>query len=89
MVQTCSGRVCVQEQSLVIHVTRGALTPAPCPGPFTSCTANEMIMIGDRYLTDVAFGNRHGMLTIRPEPFTVANELLAVRAVRGRGAMES
>ncbi|KAK2078879.1 hypothetical protein QBZ16_002569 [Prototheca wickerhamii] len=33
-------------------------------------------------LGDVAFGNRHGMLTIRPEPFTVANEPLAVRAAR-------
>ena len=57
-----------------------AATPPCCP--LARCTANEMIMIGDRYLTDVAFGNRHGMLTIRPEPFTVANEPLEVRAVR-------
>ena len=39
-------------------------------------------MIGDRFLTDVAFGNRLGMLTIRPEPFTSEGETKAVRAVR-------
>ena len=38
-------------------------------------------MIGDRFLTDVAFGNRLGMLTIRPEPFTSEGETKAVRAV--------
>ena len=40
-------------------------------------------MIGDRYMTDIAFGNRLGMLTIRPEPFTSAGETKAVRAVSG------
>lgn len=39
-------------------------------------------MIGDRFLTDVAFGNRLGMLTIRPEPFTSEGETRTVRAVR-------
>lgn len=39
-------------------------------------------MIGDRYLTDVVFGNRNGMLTIRPEPFTSAGEPKAVLLVR-------
>ena len=39
-------------------------------------------MIGDRYLTDIAFGNRLGMLTIRPQPFTSNGEPKTVRAVR-------
>ena len=46
-------------------------------------------MVGDRYLTDVVFGNRNGMLTIRPAPFTAAGEPMAVAAVseaRGEGA---
>lgn len=30
-----------------------------------NCQPEELIMIGDRYLTDVVFGNRHGMLTVR------------------------
>lgn len=37
---------------------------------------------GCRYLTDVVFGNGHGMLTIRPAPFTTHNEPLTVRLVR-------
>lgn len=45
------------------------------------CKAEKLIMIGDRFLTDVAFGNRLGMLTIRPEPFTSEGETTAVRAV--------
>ena len=39
-------------------------------------------MIGDRYLTDVVYGNRHGLLTIRPAPFTLEGEPSAVLLVR-------
>lgn len=39
-------------------------------------------MVGDRYLTDVVFGNRNGMLTIRPAPFTPKGEPKAVLLVR-------
>lgn len=31
-------------------------------------------MVGDRYFTDVVFGNRHGMLTICPDPITLDGE---------------
>ena len=42
-------------------------------------------MVGDRYLTDVVFGNRNGMLTIRPAPFTAKGEPKAVLLVsKGR-----
>lgn len=40
-------------------------------------------MVGDRFLTDVVFGNRNGMLTIRPAPFTSKGEPKAVLAVGG------
>jgi hypothetical protein len=43
-------------------------------------------MIGDRFLTDVVFGNRNGMLTIRPAPFTSRGEPKAVLAVSQPGA---
>uniref|UniRef100_A0A7S3QU54 Phosphatidylglycerophosphatase n=1 Tax=Dunaliella tertiolecta TaxID=3047 RepID=A0A7S3QU54_DUNTE len=46
------------------------------------CEAHELLMVGDRYLTDVVFGNRHGMMTIRPEPLTTQNEPLGVRLAR-------
>ncbi len=38
-------------------------------------------MVGDRYLTDIVYGNRHGMLTIRPRPLTAEGENLSVRWV--------
>lgn len=41
-----------------------------------------MVFIGDRYLTDVVFGNRHGMLTIRVAPLTVKGEPPTVAAAR-------
>jgi hypothetical protein len=43
-------------------------------------------MVGDRYLTDVVFGNRLGMLTVRPTPFTSAGEPKAVLLVCGEAA---
>lgn len=46
------------------------------------CKAEQLIMVGDRYLTDVVFGNRNGMLTIRPAPFTSRGEPKAVLLVR-------
>ncbi|CAL8462434.1 g1967 [Coccomyxa elongata] len=46
------------------------------------CSSSKLIMIGDRYLTDVVYGNRHGMLTIRPTPLTTAGEPFAVRMAR-------
>lgn len=36
---------------------------------YFGCDTRNLIMVGDRYMTDVVFGNRLGMLTIRPMPF--------------------
>lgn len=50
---------------------------------FPGCrSAKELIFVGDRYLTDVVFGNRHGMFTIRVAPFTLKGESAAIRAAR-------
>lgn len=38
------------------------------------CASNEMVMIGDRYMTDVVYGNRHGMFTVRSAPFSDEGE---------------
>ena len=46
------------------------------------CPAERMVFIGDRYLTDVAFGNRNGMLTVRSEPWTAVGEKSTVRMAR-------
>lgn len=41
-----------------------------------------MVFIGDRYLTDVVYGNRHSMLTIRVAPLTNKGEPPSVAAAR-------
>ncbi|GLC42384.1 Phosphatidylglycerophosphate phosphatase 1, chloroplastic [Pleodorina starrii] len=46
------------------------------------CPASDLIMVGDRYLTDVAFGNRHGMLTVHVQPLTSRGEPLGVLLAR-------
>jgi phosphatidylglycerophosphatase GEP4 len=38
-------------------------------------------MIGDRYLTDVVYGNSNGLMTIRPAPLTLEGEPTTVRLV--------
>jgi phosphatidylglycerophosphatase GEP4 len=38
--------------------------------------------VGDRYFTDVVYGNQSGMLTIRVMPFTEKGETVVVKAVR-------
>ncbi len=50
------------------------------------CPASKLVMIGDRYLTDVVYGNRHGMLTIRPTPISLQGEPFAVRLVSSQCA---
>ncbi|MBI2573191.1 YqeG family HAD IIIA-type phosphatase [Candidatus Woesearchaeota archaeon] len=39
-------------------------------------------MFGDRTLTDIAFGNRYGMLTVLVDPFTEQGDLKAAATVR-------
>ena len=42
-------------------------------------------MVGDRYLTDVVYGNRNGMLTVCVAPIQLAGETAAVKLVRSAG----
>jgi len=46
------------------------------------CPAAALVMVGDRYFTDVLYGNRHGMLTVRPAPFCPRGDPRVVRAAR-------
>lgn len=45
--------------------------------------SSAQIMVGDRYLTDVVYGNRHGMLTIRTQPFTLQGAAKHINWLRG------
>jgi phosphatidylglycerophosphatase GEP4 len=49
---------------------------------FGLASCAEVALIGDRYLTDVLFGNRHGMFTIRTAPFCPEKDNFVVRLVR-------
>ena len=48
---------------------------------FFECSASELTMIGDRNFTDVAYGNRYGMLTIKVDPFTSKGDNIVVRTI--------
>ncbi|DBA03242.1 TPA: hypothetical protein N0F65_011601 [Lagenidium giganteum] len=67
------------EQSLEIAVLRHS---SKKPGGIEQLQAHfgvdpaHLIMIGDRYSTDVLFGNMHGMLTIRTEQLSLKGETL-------------
>ena len=44
-------------------------------------------MVGDRYLTDVVYGNRNGMLSVCVAPIQLAGETAAVKLVRSARAL--
>lgn len=44
------------------------------------------MFVGDRFFTDVVFGNSHGMLTIYVEPFTSKGDNPMVRFMRSSEA---
>mmetsp|Transcript_66688 Transcript_66688/g.134426 ORF Transcript_66688/g.134426 Transcript_66688/m.134426 type:complete len:282 (+) Transcript_66688:53-898(+) len=44
---------------------------------------HELCMVGDRALTDVVFGNMHGMLTVHVGPLTSVGDNKAARVFRG------
>ncbi|XP_050230012.1 phosphatidylglycerophosphate phosphatase 1, chloroplastic/mitochondrial [Mercurialis annua] len=46
------------------------------------CKSSQLIMVGDRPFTDVAYGNRNGFLTILTAPLSLTDEPFIVRQVR-------
>lgn len=55
---------------------------APPAGPVTS--PSQLAMVGDRFFTDILFGNLHGMLTIHTSCLTTSGDTPVVKAVRRR-----
>lgn len=49
---------------------------------FGGASPSSLVMVGDRYLTDIVYGNRHGMLTIRTAPFAPHKDKRVVRLAR-------
>lgn len=75
------------EERLGLGVIRHAkkkpeLEPQALLAHFDGVPIADLVFVGDRTFTDVAFGNRLGCLTIRVEPFTTKGENLVVRFAR-------
>ncbi|KAL4200931.1 hypothetical protein AMTRI_Chr02g213600 [Amborella trichopoda] len=74
------------EKLLGVHVIRhGTKKPAGTAEEiekYFNCEASQLVMVGDRYFTDVVFGNRNGFLTILTQPLSLAEEPLVVKQVR-------
>ena len=73
------------ERSLGVPVLR---RPEKKPRGFESVRAHfgnvdpaRLVMVGDRYLTDVTFGNLHGMLCVRTAQLTSAGDNPVARAM--------
>ncbi|XP_062207127.1 phosphatidylglycerophosphate phosphatase 1, chloroplastic/mitochondrial-like [Phragmites australis] len=49
---------------------------------YFGCSASNLVLVGDRYFTDVVYGNRNGFLTVLTEPLKFADESYIVRRVR-------
>ncbi len=52
------------------------------PSSTTVTAPSQLAMVGDRYFTDVLFGNLHGMLTIHTSLLTSTGDPAVVKAVR-------
>lgn len=86
---TTPGRRRLLEQSLGLHVVRSNLRK-PHPEPFIEAAEylgvepQNIAMIGDRLLTDVAGGNRAGFYTVKVRalhPLSEPPNIMAVRAM--------
>ena len=68
--------------AIVAHFSSSSSSSGPASD--SQISSSEIVMVGDRYLTDVAFGNRLGMLTVRVDPVEKSGkgEPRAVRASR-------
>lgn len=74
------------EKILKISVIRhGSKKPSGSPEELKrhfGCDASLLVMVGDRYFTDIIYGNKNGLLTFITKPLTFEGEPFVVRQVR-------
>ncbi|MCO5555504.1 hypothetical protein L7F22_009049 [Adiantum nelumboides] len=75
------------EQALNISVIRhGSKKPSGSSRELEKhfgCDASLLVMVGDRYFTDIVYGNKNGLLTFITKPLTLEGEPFVVKKVRG------
>ncbi|ONM37212.1 haloacid dehalogenase (HAD) superfamily protein [Zea mays] len=49
---------------------------------YFGCSASNLVLVGDRYFTDVVYGNKNGFLTVLTEPLNITDESYIVKRVR-------
>lgn len=49
---------------------------------FLCDSVKKLIFVGDRYFTDVVYGNRYGMFIVRVVLFIIKGELFVIKSVR-------
>ncbi|KAJ1285789.1 hypothetical protein BS78_03G304100 [Paspalum vaginatum] len=52
---------------------------------YFGCSASNLVLVGDRYFTDVVYGNRNGFLTVLTEPVNFADEPYIVKRLHDNG----
>lgn len=67
---------------VIRHETKKPAGTADDLAKHFGCDPSRLIMVGDRYFTDIVFGNNNGLLTIRPAPLTSVGEPFIVQKVR-------
>ena len=73
------------QKDLGIHVLRhGKKKPGGIEAvvDYFGCDPDKLVMIGDRILTDIVFGNRYGMLTIHTAYLTEEGDNKAAAKIR-------
>ncbi|BBN11115.1 phosphatidylglycerophosphatase GEP4 [Marchantia polymorpha subsp. ruderalis] len=68
--------------SVIRHGSKKPSGDAQAVADHFGCDPSLVVMVGDRYFTDIVYGNSNGLLTIRPAPLTSIGEPFVVRRVR-------
>ncbi|KAL6066889.1 Phosphatidylglycerophosphatase gep4 mitochondrial [Balamuthia mandrillaris] len=79
------GYASVREHFARIHqeLHNNKKNPSPSSSSLPAIpTAQETVVVGDRYLTDVLFGNLHGLLTVHTRLLTAEGEKPIVKLIR-------
>ncbi|KMZ64039.1 Phosphatidylglycerophosphatase [Zostera marina] len=71
----------IQGVHVIRHETKKPAGSAEEIEEYFNCPASNIVMVGDRYFTDIVYGNRNGFLTIVTQPLSMIGEPFVVQQV--------